>query len=85
MNDIIYADLLFTMGSVMVYELKPSSFTLFSRPTYFWKYKNSPDFFGPFDSVMNATKHWESTVVPPSSLVANNVIKVDFKAKRRIK
>lgn len=80
-KDVDYAQLLFSMGSVMVYELKPQ---LFGKTTYFWKYRDGIHVFGPFTSIMEATQNWESTMIKPNP-APSNVIHVDFKKKKRIK
>lgn len=82
MKDVDYAQLLFSMGSVMVYELKPQ---LFGKTTYFWKYRDDLRVFGPFPSIMEATHNWESTMIKPKNPATDNVIHVDFKKKKRIK
>ncbi len=82
MSDVVEADFLFSMGSVMVYELKHK--TLFgTKSSYFWRYKDQMGINGPFNSIMETTKHWESTVAKPK--LPSNVIPVDFKTKKRVK
>lgn len=78
-----YPQFLFSIGTIEIYELKPSTFTLFKNSRYFWKYKGVSDASGPFNSIMEATRHWESTI--PKANTPSNVIYVDFKRKLRIK
>lgn len=88
-NEIVYAELLFNFGSVMVYELKPKVYDLFNQPVYYWRYKDSATYAGPFQTIMNCTRHWEATTRGEQTLTEtpidmSNVIRVDFKNKRRI-
>lgn len=87
MNEFKQAELLFTFGSVLVYEIKPKVYDLFNPSVYYWRYKDTPVLYGPFDSIMNCTKHWESTMHSPAPIEQpdmTNVIKVDFKSRKRI-
>ena len=99
MSKVLYAQLIFTIGSVAIYEAKSESF-FFGRPTYFWKFLNSTDYYGPFDTLletgMNFDQVMRGNTVPteqPSSTTPvisvqedqTNVIRVDFKSKKRIK
>lgn len=98
MNDIAIAYLIAQIGSVCFYESKSHKF-LFGKPSYYWKYMSSNDFFGPFNSLMEACQHFDHTmrtpasapmtnIVPIGSVQAepklNNLIKIDFKSKKRI-
>ena len=85
MSNIIQAEFLFSIGSIEIYQLKPSAFDLFKTTTYFWKYKGTMDIFGPFDTIMAATRNWESTIARPPQVIPENVIKIDFVSKKRIK
>lgn len=99
MNEIVYAHLIAQIGSVCFYECKSQKF-LFGKATYYWKYMNSADFFGPFNSLMETCQHFDHTIRTPASVPTtnlapanpvipephlNNLIKVDFKSKKRIK
>lgn len=85
MSDSTYANFLFNFGSVYVYEAKSDS--LFGKTSlYYWRYKDTASYHGPFKSIMECTRHWEeSTRPPPVPPDMSNVIKVDFILKRRIK
>lgn len=94
-NDVVYAELLFNFGSVYVYEVKPKIYDLFNQPVYYWRYRDTAEYYGPFKTIMECCRNWESTVRGTPTLPAltqvndgidmSNVIRVDFKNKRRIK
>lgn len=83
MDNVVHAEFLFSIGTIQIYELKPGPWALFKNSSYFWKYKDGVGIAGPFNSIMEATRNWESTVTKP--LLPSNVIKVDFRTKKRIK
>lgn len=68
------------VGPVQIYEVESGSF-LFKNSVYFWKLADNPQAFGPFYSVVEALRDWEIRTQKPKF---NNVIHVDFKAKKRI-
>jgi hypothetical protein len=97
-NKIVYAELVLQIGSVVFYETKSQNF-LFGKPSYYWKYMSSSDYFGPFNSLMEAGQHFDRTIRTPPSIPATNmvpkgvvqaspppanVINVDFRTKKRI-
>lgn len=84
MSEVNKAEFLFSIGNIMIYEMKSKGLFSSDRPTYFWKLKDNPDINGPFTSIFEATRHWEWTTMNPPA-IPNNVIRVDFKNKRRIK
>lgn len=99
MNDkVVYAELILQVGSLIFMESKSSSF-LFGKPLYYWKFRDSTIYYGPFNSLYEAGDNVDQVMrsgqpdITASAPVATdviteipmNVIKVDFKAKRRIK
>lgn len=90
MSELIYAEPLFTFGSVIVYELKPNVYDIFKKPLYYWRYKDSSTHAGPFNSIMECTRDWEASTrgVPMHETAPvidmSNVIKVDFRSRKRI-
>lgn len=79
---------LFNLGSLMVYEAAPGYFTIFQGPVYFYKYQDQVDLIGPFESIFAATRHWENSLKDSKTMpmpIQTNLIRVDFKNKRRIK
>lgn len=97
-NKIVYAQLILQIGSVCFYECKSNTF-LFGRPVYYWKFMSSSDYFGPFNTLLEAGSSVDHHVRGPTQTIATldvqptlsvqqdtkNVIRVDFKAKKRIK
>jgi hypothetical protein len=92
MNKIVYAEFVFSIGSIVVYKSKPK-YTLFGKTTYFWKYVDTTEFSGPFDSIMHAMNHCMKSQNLPTTrthihtavIRPTNVVYVDFKKKKRIK
>ena len=93
-NEVVYAKFLFSFGSVYIYEWTPGKFDLFGQPMYYWRYVDTAAYYGPFVSIMECTRHWEAFTRGQSNTQAinlqkemdmSNVIRVDFKTKKRIK
>ena len=84
MSDIAKVEFLFSISNVMIYEMKPKGIFNARQPTYFWRVKDNMDINGPFNSIFEAIRHWERTTMHPIAQ-STNVIKVDFRAKKRIK
>lgn len=87
-NETVYAQFLFSFGSVYIYELKPRTYDLFNQPMYYWRYKDTGSYYGPFKSIMECTRHWEESTRSTTNtdvIDISNVIRMDFKTRKRIK
>jgi hypothetical protein len=88
MNNVIYAEFLFHIGSIVVYKSKTRKW--FGKTQYYWKYMDQAAFSGPFPTIMAAMEHCMKLMNYPSPqrhiiVDKGNVIHVDFKTKKRIK
>jgi hypothetical protein len=90
-NETGYAHFLFSFGPIHVYELKPKAYDIFNASLYYWRQDGKAEYNGPFKTIMECTRHWEYTskgelpTAAPAVVDMTNVIRVDFKAKKRIK
>lgn len=76
------AEYICNIGPIQIYEIKEKSFFISNQPMYFWKYPDKLQAFGPFPSVIEAIRNWESTTV--KTQLPSNVIRVDFRNKKRL-
>lgn len=102
MKQILHAELVLSVGSLCFFECKSIQF-LFGRPTYYWKFRDSTVYYGPFntlldagfnvDALMRMSPEQQATKAAPDGSVQEpvineeppkNVIKLDFKTKRRL-
>jgi hypothetical protein len=83
MSDSTYATFLFSFGSVFIYEAKSKG--LFGETSlYYWRYRDTSSYRGPFKSIMECTRDWEDSTRPVPQPDMTKVIKVDFIKKKRI-
>lgn len=85
MSDQTYATFLFSFGSVFIYEAKTSGTFFGQSSLYYWRYRDTSTYYGPFNSIMECTRHWEDSTCPIPTPGTSNVIKIDFRARKRIK
>lgn len=105
MSNILYAEAVLQVGSLVFMEAKSTTF-LFGRSIYYWKFKDSSLYYGPFNSLSEAGLSVDEmlrdpkgayptgTVETPSPApvvsdgsvkeIPNNLIKIDFRSKKRI-
>lgn len=83
-NETAYATFLFSFGSVFIYEAKAAGTFFGQTSLYYWRYRDTGTYYGPFKSIMECTRHWEESTRPTPQPDMTNVIKVDFKTRKRI-
>lgn len=82
-SDQTYAHFLFSFGTVFIYEAKEDK--LFGQTSmYYWRYRDTATYHGPFKTIMECTRDWEESTRPVAQPDMANVIKVDFIKKKRI-
>lgn len=76
-----YANLILDMGPVAFYENKG-----ILKSSFFFKIKNDPIVYGPYDTLYSASKNYTELTISKQDIsnAPNNVIYVDFRAKKRI-
>ena len=79
--------LLVDVGRAVVYHYVYGSDWLYNhQPTaVYWRLKNSHIEYGPFTSIYAAVESWKLTEEELKNPKVNNVIEVDFKAKKRLR
>jgi len=78
------------MGPALIYQLDDNVMGLFIHytvPKYYWRYYDKNTFYGPFDDKETISRHVNGCLMAAgrhSETIPDNVVKVDFKLKKRI-
>lgn len=78
------------LGSLEVVEA-PVQTPTYTFKSYFWRDAQSPQGYGPFESLYEAMKHYgtitkdfKAMTAPLVKSVEDNLIKIDFKTRKRV-
>ncbi len=86
-------DLIFVLGNLQVYTLRPMSFfgpTISKKQEFYWASPIAPQGVGPFLTVYETVSHYEGVISNKAPILTSNtpattnLIQIDFKTRKRI-